>query len=484
MIRRNFAAPLVGLFALLVVCASSTANLAHAQQQHRCGCWMCRASALANLAPAQEEELEGFYLGSDEDEVAAFRTQGVGWTSTSSGSSGLGQPATVTWSVVPDNTQLPTGLQEPVSNSNLIAFLDGIHEDGNSPGGADLTQRSWWGLINSAFERWDELSGIDFSYEPNDDGTKLGTSGSSGRGVLGTRGDHRIGGHSIDGQTSPTFLAYNFFPNNSDTVIDTDEINRWGNELNNYRLFRNMLMHEIGHGIGLNHVESEDIFPELSGHQFGTFLMEPILSGRFDGPQFDDILGAHRLYGDIHEENGGNDTYQSATMLGNLLSGQTLSIGTDAEDTFVDFDDVDFVSIDDESDTDFFKFTIADPHAVDIKLTPMGPTYAEGRQGSGNGGTQQPFVSSAKNNLTLTLYGPGGLTELLEFSNSKPAGQAEWIRNHSLSTPGEYFVRVAGITFNQAQFFQLDVTAVPEPTSLVLLVLGGVCCVFRGRRRL
>jgi len=174
----------------------------------------------AGVATAQF--LDGDAIGEDGD-FAAFTTFGNGWTSTSSGTSGLGRPATLTWSVVPDNTQLPTGLGEPVSNSNLITFLDGIHHGGNSPGGADLTQRNWWQLMNSVFERWDEVSGITFNFEPNDDGTRLGSTGNSGRGVLGIRGDYRIGGHPIDGQTSPTFLAYSFFPNNSDMVIDTDE---------------------------------------------------------------------------------------------------------------------------------------------------------------------------------------------------------------------------------------------------------------------
>jgi hypothetical protein len=402
---------------------------------------------LAGEARAQDEELHGFYLGGDEQEVHAFRTQGNGWTSTASGTSSRGAPATVTWSVVPDNSQLPTGLGEPASNSDLIEFLDGIHHGGSSPGGADLMQRTWWGLMDSAFERWDELSGIDFSYEPNDDGTRLGTTNSTGRGILGTRGDYRIGGHSIDGQTSPTFLAYNFFPNNSDMVIDTDEVNRWGNSSRNFILFRNMMMHEIGHGIGLNHVESADLFPVLPGHQFGTFLMEPILSNRFDGPQFDDILGAHRLYGDIHEENGGNETYQTATMLGSLAPMQTLSIGTDADDTLVDSSDVDFVSLDGLSDTDFFKFSIATPKTVDIVLTPKGPTYDEGGQGSGN------------------------------------AGKAETITSRQLAMPGDYFIRVTGQIFDRAQFFQLDVTSVPEPTSLLLLVLGSAACLTARRRQ-
>lgn len=459
---------LLNLF--LIFCAAfSSLTISEILACDRCG--------LANNCFHQVHGLQAGAVGNvHDDDLAAFRTQGSGWTSTSSGSSGLGRPATLTWSVVRDNTQLPTGLGEPVSNSSLISFLDGVHHDGNSPGGNDLMQRDWWQLMNSAFERWDELSGVSFNYEPNDDGRRLGTSS----GVLGTRGDHRIGGHSIDGQTSPTFLAYNFFPNNADMVIDTDEINRWSNATNDYRLFRNMMMHEIGHGIGLNHVESFDVNPNQAEFQFGTFLMEPILASGFDGPQFDDILGAHRLYGDIYEEGSGNDTAANATLLGSLLTGQTISIGTDAVDTFVGIDDVDFVSIDDNSDVDFFSFSISGAQVVDLTVTPMGPTYDEGAQGSGNNGTQQPFNAAAKSNLTLSLYDTDG-TSLLEFSNDNILGMNEEISEFHLPAAGEYFVRVGG-TNNAAQFFQLDVTAVPEPTTLFMLASGSLVAALIRRR--
>lgn len=424
---------------------------------------------------AQDQNLEGYYLG-DEHELSAYRTWGSGWSTTSSGPSSLGAPATLTWSIAPDNTQLPTGLSEPISNSSLIMFLDDVHPGGNSPDGSDLTQRTWWQLINSAFERWDAVSGISFQYESNDDGEKIGTA----QGVLGVRGDHRIGGHSIDGQISPTFLAYNYFPNNSDMVIDTDEINRWSNATNNFRLFRNMLMHEIGHGLGLNHVESFDVNPNQANFQFGTFLMEPTLASGFDGPQFDDILGIHRLYGDANEAGVGNDIFANATSLGSLSGGQPISIGTDATDILVASTDIDFVSIDSNSDIDFFSFSTAVGETVSILLTPLGPTYDEGRQGSGNNGSQNPFVSSAKSNLTLALYDQDGTT-ILAYANKTGIGLSETINGYHLATAGKYFVRVSGL-HNAAQFFQLDITAVPEPTSAILLMLGSVIAATRRRK--
>lgn len=475
--RTIYTALMLGL--AIIFYSHGLQRCAHAQTQahdqgyfERCECAKCCAHAQTH---AHDQDLDGLYIGG-EHEHGAFRTAGSGWSSTSSGTSSLGAPATLTWSIAPDNTQLPTGLSEPISNSSLITFLDGVHHGGNSPGGADLTQRTWWQLISSAFERWDAVSGLSFQYESNDDGSKIG----SAQGVLGVRGDHRLGGHSIDGQISPTFLAYNYFPNNSDMVIDTDEINRWSNATNNFRLFRNMLMHEIGHGLGLRHVESFDVNPNQVDFQFGTFLMEPTLASGFDGPQLDDILGIHRLYGDANEEGAGNDTFTNATSLGSLSGGQPISIGTDATDTFVDPSDIDFVSIDDNSDIDFFSFSTTTEETVSILLTPLGPTYDEGGQGSGDNGNQTPFVSSAKSNLTLTLYDQDGTT-ILDYVNSTGIGLSETINAYHLATAGEYFVRVSGL-HNAVQFFQLDITAAPEPTSAMLLILGSVIA-GTGRRR-
>ncbi len=412
------------------------------------------------------QQVHGLQAGAEgdvqEEDLAAFRVFGSGWTNTSSGTSGLGRPAELTWSIVPDDTVLPTGLGEPASNSNLIEFLDSIHHSEVFPQSDDLTDRAWWHLFNSSFERWDELSGISFNYEPNDDGRRLGAF----NGALGTRGDHRIGGHSIDGQTSPTFLAYNFFPNNSDMVIDTDEINRWSNSTDNYLLFRNMITHEIGHGIGLNHVEPVN----------QSKLMEPRISTAFDGPQLDDILGAHRLYGDANEDVTGNDFFTTATPLGTILKGQTLSIGTDATDPFVSPDETDFVSIDDDSDVDYFSFSVEPNQLVSIWLTPMGPTYREGS----NANNATDFDAAAQSDLTLTLVDSNGTT-VRSTADDTGLGMTELIRFHQLGEATDYFVRVGGKQ-NAAQFFQLDIIAIPEPTSWLLLGMATLVAASQRRR--
>lgn len=398
-------------------------------------------------------------------EPAAYRTRGSGWSSTSSGTSGLGGPAVLTWSIVPDGTTLPRGLGEPASPSNLVAFLDSLFYDEQPPTDSDLMQREWWTLFNSSYERWEQVAGITFTFEPVDDMATVSSSFNS-RGVLGERGDHRIGGHNIDGDGRPSVLGYSFFPSYSDMVIDTSEATIFGNPEGNYIRLRNMLMHETGHGLGLDHVESDDV-SAADGHQFGSFLMEPFLSTQFDGPQFDDILGAHRLYGDVNEKGAGNQTYQTATDLGVLGHLQSLIIGTDADDKLVEFTDVDFVSIDDNSDIDYFSFTIHQPTTVNLTLTPMGPEYLEGAQGSAAANRQSLYDASALGDLNLTLYDINGTTNL-GASFTPGLGVSEQVLMTKLSKPGEYFVRVGGVS-NDVQMFQLQVTSVPEPTAAALL---------------
>jgi hypothetical protein len=390
--------------------------------------------------------MDGYSEGA-EDPLEPFRTQGNGWTSTSSGPSGLGQSAALTWSIARNGTSLPSGLGEPPRPSNLITFLDTLHHGGPGPGGTDLTQRAWFPLVESAFERWDSLSGITFNYEPNDDGAALS---SANAGILGRRGDHRLSGHSIDGQISPTFLAYNYFPNFSDMVIDTDEVSRYGNPEGNYIRFRNMLMHEIGHGLGLQHLMSAN----------AAFLMEPFLATDFDGPQLDDILGIHRLYGDVNEKGAGNDNYINSTTLGRFWPGQSAKVGSDAIDTVVDFGEVDFLSIDGSSDIDFFRFTILSPSIIDLELKPLGPTYSEGPQS----GLESPFNTATMSDLTLTLWDRDG-TSILEFVNDGGLGETEELEDVFLYEPGDYYLSVAGAQ-NAAQFYELGLDVnLPVPTS-------------------
>ncbi len=362
---------------------------------------------------------------------------GARWTQTATDTSGisLGDPITLTWGFVPDGTSTSSG------TSDLISFLD--NNIGAGPGGSDLTQRPWFQWFDLSFDRWEQLTGNTYIYEPNDDGVRHNSSGN--RGILGTRADVRIGGIFIDGPSN--VLAFNSFPNNGDMTFDTGDGNFFSNPATGYRRLRNTTMHEHGHGLGLNHVESAG----------SRFLMEPILDTGIDGPQFDDILGAQRAYGDFYEKaHGGlgNDTAATAVDLGTVADGMTVALGLDARDTTVLLANTDFVSIDDDSDTDFFSFSIDGRSLVDIRVTPVGPTYNEGAQN----GAQAPYVTSEFSNLSLALIGMDQST-LLAADNSGGLGQADRISDFTLADAGQYYVRINGDA-DQIQMYELAISVV------------------------
>lgn len=393
-----------------------------------------------------------------------FGTPRWGATVTNGGGLSQGDPTTLTWSIIPDGTFIDNFQGFGAANSNLIQRLDNVYHGGASPGGADLTQRTWWQQMDQTFDRFSELSGLDYVYEPNDDGANHVTT----PGAANTRGDVRIGGKALDGNSG--VLAYNFGPNSGDMVIDTNDNFFNGNSLS----FRNVFAHEHGHGIGIAHT--------IPVNQ--TKLMEPFISVAYDGPQFDDILSMQRQYGDVHEKNGGNDTSGTATSLGVVADGATVEIGADAvglTSSLLNNDtDTDFISVDDNSDTDFLSFTINQNADVDLTLTPVGPTYQEGPQF----GTPSSFNTSALSDLTLTLFDTNGST-IITTANANGVGGAESI-SETLAA-GTYFARVTG-SANQIQMYHLAVTAaynnvIPEPTGLGIcaLAVAGLC--YRRKRR-
>src|SRR5207244_79354 len=81
---------------------------------------------------------------------------------------------------------LTGGAGETNANSSLASLL-------NARYGSSAT---WLPLIQSVFTEWSNISGVTYIYEPNDDGAAMSTGNS---GVLGVRGDVRIGAHPIDG---------------------------------------------------------------------------------------------------------------------------------------------------------------------------------------------------------------------------------------------------------------------------------------------
>ena len=337
------------------------------------------------------------------------------WTTTATDGGGLsqGDPMTLTWSIVPDGTSIFGYNGEPTNDSDLRAFLDGIY--GSSA--------VWLPIFEGVFARWSELTGINYVYEPNDDGSAW-TQTNILAGQLGVRGDVRISGHLIDGPSG--VLAYNFFPNFGDMVIDTADTT-YNNTANSSLVLRNILAHEHGHGIGISHVCPVN----------QTKLMEPFLATAFDGPQFDDILAGQRGYGDTNEN---NDSSGTATDLGTI--------------DFAMMSMIDTVSVDDNSDTDFYAFTVDGATTLDVTLLPSGSTYLSGPQNAnGSCSPGSNFNTLDNQDLALEVLDTDGSSVLASVDDNGAEG-GESVSGLSLPAAGTYYVQISGPN-NEAQLYDL-----------------------------
>ncbi|MCU0709056.1 MAG: matrixin family metalloprotease [Pirellula sp.] len=346
--------------------------------------------------------------------------QGSRWVNPVGGPSpNIGDPSTITWSIVPDGTPV-TSLAGGTSPSNLISFMDGIYGGGNGP----VSERPWFSIFARTYDTWSDLSGLNFIYEPQDDGAPYV---ANSRGVSGVRGDVRIGGTNIDGDFG--ILAFNFFPNGSgnagtdgDMVIDTSD--RWyrdnsdGPQGENRGLF-NVLSHEAGHGIGLGHVIPVN----------ETKLMEPFVSVAFSGPQHDDIIAAQTLYGDDFEN---NDVNNVASNLGVIGNGST---------------QVRNLSIDRSENSDVFLFTVGEAKIRRVSVLPQGFEYSVGPQF----GTPALTNSRLYRNLSFQIERLTG--EVVASASSAGIGLDEVINNPGLAA-GTYFLRVNG-TAGETQLYDL-----------------------------
>ncbi|MEL7472486.1 MAG: GC-type dockerin domain-anchored protein [Planctomycetota bacterium] len=329
---------------------------------------------------------------------------------------GTGQGTTLSWSFVPDGLTIPSGIGEPTAPSNLFSTLDGQF-GGN--------RAIWISRFDQSFQRWADLSGLNYIRVTDggndwDDGAFWGASGNDV-----TRGDVRISMKPIDGGSNT--LAYNSFPTNSDMVIDSAE--GW-NGGSSDRFLRNTIMHEHGHGLGAAHICSTTT----------GYLMEPFLQTSFDGPQHDDIRGVHRGYGDPNEPD--NNT-ASATDLGTIGSGATVSLGGLPAQP-VSAPQPNFganLSIDANSEQDFFEFSVATPALIDVTIDPVGFTYDDSDQaGNGSCFSGNPNDSEEIANLAFQIL-DSGATVIATF-DSAGLGQNEVATDLLLPSAGTYFLRV------------------------------------------
>jgi hypothetical protein len=381
------------------------------------------------------------------------------WSTTAAGDVGAsGAPIVLTWSLVPDGTPIP---DRP--SSTLVAFLDQAFNVTSRS--RDLTERPWFPLIDSAFSRWEALGGVKFTYEAFDDGALHQQSAGS----LGIRGDIRLAAAPGDGPGRT--LASSQYPNGGDIVLDADEASRFANAEQGFLRFRNTLMHEIGHTLGLDHVASSD----------ANFLMESTLSVGIDGPQFDEIRGLHYLYGDQLERannRAGNDSASFAFPLGLLAPGDVATLGADPLPAGVVAPAaIDFLSISNRTDVDFFSFDVDRPALVDVALIPRGERFRQGSVG-------EPEIwieAAASNDLSFAIF-TADQTQLV-VANELPRGAAEQVEGLFLPTAGRYYIRVSG-SREAVQLYELNarrhVLATPEPAVVVTAI--PLCCLAILRR--
>ena len=370
---------------------------------------------------------------------------GPHWFRTATNGSGQntqGLPVTLTWSIVPDGTPVSGGVGEPAANSTLRARLAEIY--GGSAAG-DPRDQPWFAVFQATFDNLAANSGLRFVYEPADDGT--GIADGSLPGALGLRGDIRVSGHPIDGNSNT--LAYAYFPDGGDMVIDTDDT-FYNTISNNSIRLRNVIEHEIGHSLGLDHVCPIN----------NTKLMEPSLSTSFRGSQFDDIYSHQRNYGDPLEVHGSlrtNDTPANATAL---------ALTTGSQSSWQ------WLSIDDNSDIDHYLFSGTRDHQVTVRIIPSDPvlpndpvndTYLEGSPTAYpncDGGT--PFDPTTQQDLVLDLLGTNGST-VVASAPSQAAGVTEEIVTFRLPSDGTHYIRVRGGTADRAQLYRMEVLRVDAP---------------------
>jgi len=366
------------------------------------------------------------------------------WQVTASGfRSGRGIPATITWSIVPDGTTIPGASPGSTGTSDLNDFFSTAFTGG-------VTGEA---LIEQSFNRWDELSGLSVVRELNDDG--IAFSNSIFNGVLGVRGDIRIGGQELDGPNGT--LAFNFFPDDgADMVLDTSEFNFFRLPTNNNRAFRNVIMHEVGHAIGLNHIESTS----------DNLLLEPSINLSFDGPQLDEVRAIQFVFGDAFEEtnNGlGNETVPTATDLGSISPGGMLAVGTDADvpTQAISSTATDFVSIS-GADVDVYSFTVTASSSIDVALTPLGGMFIQGATN---------INANSRVDLALSVFDSDGQT-VLASSDLLGLGGSETLSAIPLE-PGTYYTQITGAQ-TSFQLYSLELTAAADAALKGDVNLSGV----------
>ena len=393
--------------------------------------WLCWGPDVS------EDKVEAFH---EAERLSALASQGVSlfanqflgrgnWsrTATDGFTGGIrGNPVTVTWSIVPDNTILPGLGSQALAPSDFREWMASIY--GGSETAPPQTQ-VWFTIIEDAFEAMADVCGINLVYEPNDDGSSVRNFEP---GQLGVRGDIRVGARALDGNGGT--LAFAFAPDSGDIVFDSGDA-VFNNTASDSIILFNVTTHEVGHSLGLDHVCPLN----------RTKLMEPFINSSFRGPQFDEFQSLQRLYGDPLERG------QAALNNDSVARASALNIIEDVELRMPR------LSIDGGADVDFFRIRALEGQRLSVTLLPGEGTYLEGgetRAGCSNGTS---FRSNEIQDLRMAIIGPDGFTVLQEV-NAGGLGIAESLTRFLIESDGDYFLRVSGDSSDAAQLYQVNLT--------------------------
>jgi hypothetical protein len=351
--------------------------------------------------------------------------------------SAQGNPAVFSWSILPDGTRLASSTSSSTFlTSEMVSTLDAAHDIAEEDQTESLTNRPWFAGIAAGLELISKRSGITYVYEPNDDGANaylyFGSDGTEASpGVAGVRGDLRIGG--VSGQ------SYGGVSSSSAGSVYHPELWLSVDKYPAVSSLQFLTSHEVMHCLGFSHstVNGSSSLSSVTGS-----------GGNGRGPQFDDICGLHRKYGDFYEKNGGNDTRTSATdlstlqinghVIGAVGPGESILIGDDADDVYVAVDEFDFISIDADDDTDFLKFTVEEDGEVTITLDPRGPTYTNYYTDSTY--SVIDIVADELGDLAFNVYDADGV--LLQTVNDVGLGKSEVLETHL--SAGDYYAEITG----------------------------------------
>jgi len=386
----------------------------------------------------------------DDSLFGAYLPQGSRWTTTATdGAVSQGERITLTYSFVPDGTPISIAGATGTEQSTLFANFDAIF-----PGG----RAAWKAKFAQAFNQWGELLNITY-VEVSDDGAAFPTS----TGQLGSRGDIRIAMRSLG---EP--LAVNFFPQfGGDMVLDSLNMSDFSNSTGDFIRLRNVLGHEHGHGLGLNHTVPQD----------GTKLMEPALNTGFDGPQEDDIRGAQFLYGDWAEPNTGIGDEE-------FLGGPLRDVASGGLQV-LEFENL---SLERSSESDWYGFTAFAMAPIAIRVDPIGTTYDFAPQN--NPANETTVNAKAVRNLGLRLWrrvsAQTNQIQLLAQIDFNAAGEAEYHPPIPYSTAGYMLAEVYSTdSVNDSQRYKLTlsnsaIAAPVEPASMSVFNVANGQQVFDG----